>query len=119
MNPDSRAPGTMLDATIILSVLWVARMLCGLQGDTTRLSDPAAVQSIAANSGAVVMSSGLLLVMSLLFVVPIFVSFIALLSNQKILGSGSAEGARGASCGQSAQRRLLGCRVPHSAADLK
>jgi hypothetical protein len=79
MNPDSRTPSTIADARIILSVLWVARMLCGLQGDTFRLSDPVALQSILENSGAVVVSGGLLLVMSLIFVVPIFMTFVTLL----------------------------------------
>ena len=54
-------------------------MLSGIQGDTFRLSDPVALQSILANNGAVVVTSQLLLIMSLIFVVPIFMSFLTLI----------------------------------------
>jgi hypothetical protein len=53
-------------------------MLSGLQGDTMRLSDPVMLQSIITKTGAVVASSELLLVMSILFVVPILMSFLTL-----------------------------------------
>jgi hypothetical protein len=80
INADSRTPSTTLDARAIVSVLWVARMLRGLQGDTFRLSDPVAL-SILENRGAVVVSAALLLVMSLILAVPIFVTFLTLLLN--------------------------------------
>ena len=68
----------MLDVRIILAALWVAGMLSSLTGDTYRLSDPIALQSIIANTGPVVASSELLLVMSIIFVVPIFMSVLTL-----------------------------------------
>jgi len=68
----------MLDVRIILAALWVAGMLSSLNGDTYRLSDPIALQSIIANTGPVVASSELLLVMSIIFVVPIFMSVLTL-----------------------------------------
>jgi hypothetical protein len=78
MSSNKKTAGIVLDVRIILAVLWVARMLSGLQGDTMRLSDPVMLQSIITNTGAVVTSSGLLLVMSILFVVPILMSFLTL-----------------------------------------
>lgn len=54
-------------------------MLFGLQGDTMRLTDPVALHFILANNGAVVVSNGILLVMSLIFVIPIFMSFLTLI----------------------------------------
>jgi len=67
-----------INVKIKLSALWAARMLSGLQGDTTRLSDPVALQSIVAETGDIVVSNELLLVMSIIFVVPIFMSFLTL-----------------------------------------
>ena len=63
---------------IILAVLWVARMLSGIQADTFRLSDPVALQSIIDATGPIVVSSELLLVMSIIFVIPIFMSFLTM-----------------------------------------
>ena len=79
MNLTKKPAGSMLDVRIVLSVLWIARMLSGLQGDTTRLSDPVALQSILANNEGIVISNKLLLIMSLIFVVPIFMSFLTLI----------------------------------------
>ena len=79
MNSSKSTAGTMLDVRIILSVLWIARLLSGLQGDTYRLSDPVALQSILANNGAVVVTNELLLVMSIIFVVPTFMSLLTLI----------------------------------------
>ena len=67
-----------LDVRIILAVLWVARMLSSLNGDTYRLSDPVALKALLANTGAVVASPELLVIMSIIFVVPIFMSFLTL-----------------------------------------
>jgi len=79
MNSGKSTAGRMLDVRIILSVLWIARLLSGLQGDTYRLSDPVALQSILANNGAVLVTNELLLVMSIIFVVPTFMSFLTLI----------------------------------------
>ena len=78
MSSNKKTAGIVVDVRIILAVLWVARMLSGLQGDTMRLSDPVMLQSIITKTGAVVASSELLLVMSILFVVPILMSFLTL-----------------------------------------
>ena len=78
MNPNRKPAGIVLDVRIVIAVLWVARMLSGLQGDTMRLSDPTMLQAIIAKTGPVVTSSALLLTMSILFVVPILMSFLTL-----------------------------------------
>ena len=78
MSANKKTARIVLDVRIILAVLWVARMLSGLQGDTMRLSDPVMLQSIITKTGAIVASSELFLVMSILFVVPILMSFLTL-----------------------------------------
>ena len=78
MNSNRKTARSLIDVRIILSALWAARMLSGLQGDSTRLHDPVALQSIIAETGDIVISNELLLVMSIIFVVPIFMSFLAL-----------------------------------------
>ena len=78
MNSNKKTAGIMLDVRIILAALWVAGMLSSLNGDTYRLSDPIALQSIIVNTGPVVVSSELLLVMSIIFVVPILMSVLTL-----------------------------------------
>ena len=79
MNTTKKTARNLLDVRIILSALWAARMLSGLQGDTMRLSDPVMLQTTLANTGPVVASRELLLVMSIIFVVPIFMSFLTLI----------------------------------------
>lgn len=78
MNSHKQIAGMMLDVRIILAVLWVAGMLSSLNGDTYRLSDPVRLQALLANTGPLVVSSELLLVMSIVFVVPIFMSVLTL-----------------------------------------
>ena len=67
-----------MDTRMKLSALWVARMLSGLQGDSTRLHDPVAMKEIMAGTSAVRVTSELLLLMSVIFVVPILMSFLSL-----------------------------------------
>ena len=78
MNTNKKTARIMVDVRIILSALWAARMLSGLQGDSTRLQDPVALEEIIAGTGAVLVTNELLLVMSIIFVVPIFMSFLTL-----------------------------------------
>jgi hypothetical protein len=79
MNTNKETAKNLLDVRIILAVLWAARMLSGLQGDTMRLSDPVMLQATLANTAPVVASRELLLVMSIIFVVPILMSFLTLI----------------------------------------
>ena len=53
-------------------------MLSGIQADTFRLSDPVVLQSIIEETGPIVVTSELLLVMSIIFVVPICMSVLTL-----------------------------------------
>jgi len=81
MNTNQETTGNRLDVRIILAVLWVAGMLSSLNGDTYRLSDPVALQSLLANTGPIVASSGLLSVMSMLLVGHILMSALTLTLN--------------------------------------
>jgi len=74
MDKNQETTGNPLDVRIILAVLWVAGMLSSLNGDTYRLSDPVALQSLLANAGPIVASSRLLSVMSMLLVGHILMS---------------------------------------------
>ena len=67
-----------MDVRIILSALWVARMLSGLQGDSTRLHDPVALKELVAGTTEITVTNELLLIMSIILAVPIFMSFLSL-----------------------------------------
>jgi hypothetical protein len=58
-------------------------MLSGLQGDSTRLHDPVAMKGIMAGTSAVRVTNELLLMMSVIFAVPIFMSFLSLTLKHK------------------------------------
>lgn len=64
---------------IILSALWAARMLSGLQGDTVRLHDPVALKGILEGTSELEITNGLLVAMSVLFAIPILMSFLTLI----------------------------------------
>lgn len=73
----------MEEVRMRLSALWAARMLSGLQGDSTRLHDPVALRELVAGTTAVPVTKELLLVMSVIFAVPIFMSFLSLTLKDK------------------------------------
>jgi hypothetical protein len=68
----------LLDVRIIIAVLWVAGMLSSLNGDTYRLSDPLTLKSMIDNTGPIIASGGLLLLMSMIFVGMIFMFVLTL-----------------------------------------
>ena len=74
----------LLDVRIILAVLWVAEKLCSLNGDTYRLSDPITLKSMLENTGSIVTTPGLLLTMSMIFVVPILMSVLTLMLKSSV-----------------------------------
>ena len=78
MNSHKQTAGMMLDVRTILAVLWVAGMLCSLNGDTYRLNDPVVLKSSLENNGSIVVTPELLLVMSLMFVGSIFMGVLTL-----------------------------------------
>ncbi len=73
----------MKDVKIKLSALWAARMLSGLQGDSTRLHDPVALKALLAGTSAVRVTNELLLAMSVVFAVPILMSVLSLTLKDK------------------------------------
>ncbi len=66
------------DVKIILAMLWGAGMLSSLNGDTYRLNDPVVLKSSLSNTGSIVVTPVLLLVMALIFVGSIFMSVLTL-----------------------------------------
>ena len=66
----------MARVRIILSVLWVARMLSSLQGDTVRLSDSVVLKELVAGTAEV--TEAMLLGFSVILAVPILMSFLSL-----------------------------------------
>ena len=78
MNTIKETARNRLDVRIILAVLWVAEVLSSLNGDTYRLSDPVTLKSMLENTGSIVSTPELLLVMSIIFVVPILMSVLTL-----------------------------------------
>lgn len=83
MNSSKKPARNLIDVRIILSALWAARMLSGLQGDSTRFHDPVALKELVAGTSAVPVTNELLLVMSIIFAVPIFMSFLSLTLKDK------------------------------------
>ena len=83
MTLNEKSARIVVDVRIILSTLWVARMLSGLQGDSTRFHDPVALNALVAGTSAVPITNGLLLAMSIIFAVPIFMSFLSLTLKDK------------------------------------
>jgi hypothetical protein len=61
-----------------LSALWAARMLSGLQGDSTRLHDPAALRNLVEGTSAVQVTNELLFIMSVIFAIPILMIILSL-----------------------------------------
>ena len=68
----------MRDVKLKLSALWAARMLSGLQGDSTRLHDPAALRELVEGTSAVQVTNWLLFIMSLIFTIPILMVILSL-----------------------------------------
>ena len=68
-----------LDVRIVLAVLWVVGMLSSLNGDTYRLNDTVALKSLIENTGPIVASNGLLLIMSIIFAGHVFMGAFTLI----------------------------------------
>ena len=84
MNTNKETARNLLDVRIILAVLWVAEVLSSLNGDTYRLSDPITLKSMLENTGSIVITPGLLLTMSMIFVVPILMSALTLILKSSV-----------------------------------
>ena len=83
MNSNKKTARIMVDVRIILSALWVARMLSGLQGDSTRLHDPVALKELVAGTTEITVTNEMLLILSIILAVPIFMSFLSLTLKDK------------------------------------
>ena len=83
MNTNDKSARIMVDVKIILSALWAARMLSGLQGDVVRIMGPGWLEEMIAGESAVVATNELLLVMSIIMFVAIFMSFLSLTLKDK------------------------------------
>ncbi|MFQ5799305.1 MAG: DUF6326 family protein [Candidatus Binatia bacterium] len=83
MNTNKKTARVTVDVRIILSALWAARMLSGLQGDSTRFHDPVALKELVAGTTEIAVTNEMLLVMSIIMAVPIFMSFLSLTLKHK------------------------------------
>ena len=83
MNSNKKTARIMVGVRIILSALWVARMLSGLQGDSARLHDPVALKELVAGTTEITVTNEMLLVLSIILAVPIFMSFLSLTLKDK------------------------------------
>ena len=83
MNSNKKTARITVDVRIILSVLWIARKLSGLQGDSARLHDPVALKELVAGTTEITVTNEMILVMSIIMAVPIFMSFLSLTLKDK------------------------------------
>lgn len=72
-----------IDVRIILSSLWIMRMLCSLQGDSTRFHDPVALNKLVAGTSGIEITNTALLALSILMAIPIVMSFLSLVLKAK------------------------------------
>lgn len=72
-----------IDVRIILSSLWVVRMLCSLQGDSTRFHDPVALNKLISGASGIEITNTMLLALSFLMAIPILMSFLSLIMKAK------------------------------------
>ena len=84
MNTNKKTARIVVDVKITLSALWAARMLSGLQGDVMRFMGPGKLEEFIEGTSGVTITNELLLVMSIIFVVPIFMSFLSLTLKDKV-----------------------------------
>jgi len=84
MNTNKETARNLLDVRIVLAALWIAEVLSSLNGDTYRISDPITLKSMLENTGSIVTTPGLLLTMSMIFVVPILMSVLTLMLKSSV-----------------------------------
>ena len=83
MNTFLKTTRNKVDVRIILSALWVARMLSSLQGDSTRFHDPVALNELVSGTSEIPVTDMMLLILSIILSIPIFMSFLSLTLNAK------------------------------------
>ena len=83
LGTNKRNFSNMVDVRIILSALWIARMLSSLQGDSARLHDPVALQELVSGTSDIPVTNAMVLILSIIMAVPIVMSFLSLILKEK------------------------------------
>jgi hypothetical protein len=78
MNTDNKSSRNLKDVQIILSALWAARMLTGIQGDVLHFLEPGNLEEMIEGTTEPPITLGLITVMTIIFMVPILMSFLSL-----------------------------------------
>lgn len=68
----------MEDIKIKLSVLWIARMLLGIQGDVIRYMEPGMLEDIIGGTLDIPLTNETLALMTIMLMIPIFMVFLSL-----------------------------------------
>ncbi len=74
----------MENVKIKLSALWAARMLSGFLGDVLRFTDPGVMEQVWAGESPIPLTRGMLLLMAILMVIPIFMVVLSLTLKYKV-----------------------------------
>lgn len=67
----------MENVKLKLSILWIARMLTGLQGDVIRYMEPGMLESIIDGSLDIPLTEEMLALMAIMMMIPIFMVFLS------------------------------------------
>jgi hypothetical protein len=84
MNTNNKTAKARVDVRIILSALWGARVFSGLQGDSTRLHDPVALNELLAGTADIVVTDLMFVVLSAILAIPIIMSVLSLTLKDKV-----------------------------------
>ncbi|RJP53224.1 MAG: hypothetical protein C4586_01840 [Anaerolineaceae bacterium] len=84
MNANNKSTKAKVDVRIILSALWGARVFSGLQGDSTRLHDPVALNELVAGTADIAVTDVMLVVLSAILAIPIVMSALSLTLKDKV-----------------------------------
>jgi hypothetical protein len=80
---NKKSKRNILDVKIILSALWGARVFSGLQGDSTRLHDPVALNELITGTADIAVTDLMLVVLSMILAIPIIMSVLSLTLKDK------------------------------------
>jgi hypothetical protein len=84
MDANNNNTKAKVDVKIILSALWGARVFSGLQGDSTRLHDPVALNELLAGTADIAVTDVMLVVLSAILAIPIVMSVLSLTLKDKV-----------------------------------
>jgi len=83
MNTNNKIAKAKVDVRIILSALWGARVFSGLQGDSTRLHDPVALNELLTGTADIVITDLMFVILSAILAIPIIMSVLSLTLKDK------------------------------------